>query len=95
MPLLPAYDQAEFDIRKLTEYDLSSDHVVGMHKAAAFRKVLGIGLADAEWLREQILERIGIDEATESESSAFGRRFIVDCRIAKGQRQSISVPLGS
>ncbi|MGP0066701.1 MAG: DUF6883 domain-containing protein [Isosphaeraceae bacterium] len=39
----PNSDQAEVDLRKLSEYCLSSTHPVGKHKAAVFRAALPWG----------------------------------------------------
>jgi len=89
MVLLPDHNLAVFDIRKLTEYALNTDHTVGMHKAAAFRKMLGIGKSDANWLREHILLEIGRTEAVEVSRTEFGRRFYVDCAIEKNGKKAI------
>lgn len=89
MALLPNHNLAVFDIKKLTEYALDNDHLVGMHKAAAFRKVLNIDKSDANWLREQILLEIGTTDANEVDSSPFRRRFYVDCSLRKNGKHAI------
>ena len=88
MALLTHHHSAVIDIRKLAEYALNDEHPVGMHKASAFRKVLGIGISEANWLKEQILQEIGKTEAVEVGSSRFGRRFYVDCAIEKNGKKA-------
>jgi hypothetical protein len=58
---LPTADQA-FGIReKLAAYCLNLDHEVGGPKAEGFRRVLGIGIADLEYLTESL--RTGVLDA--------------------------------
>jgi hypothetical protein len=43
---------------KLRAYSLNPEHEVGAHKARVFRRALGIGLGDVEYLVEQLLAGI-------------------------------------
>jgi len=48
--LLPNFEHAFIDRRKLADYSLDPMHPVGRHKAAVFRDALGFGVRDAEAL---------------------------------------------
>jgi hypothetical protein len=49
------------DIAKLRDYFLSATHPEGRHKARVFLSALGIGLADSEWFRKELLA-VGLRE---------------------------------
>jgi len=53
---LPNRDRAVVDLAKLRDYCLNPHHEDGKHKARVFQSALAVGRADAEWLRERILE---------------------------------------
>ncbi len=82
---LPNAENAFIDIAKLRDYSLNPNHPEGKHKARAFLEKLGIGRDDAEQLRQSILEAILTAEATEQKSTAYGRRFVVDFLLERGQ----------
>jgi hypothetical protein len=44
---------------KLRAYSLNTEHEIGAHKARVFRRMLGIGLDDVEYLVDQLLVGIG------------------------------------
>ena len=79
---LPNADRAVVPIEKLRDYSLNPNHPEGKHKARVFEEKLGIGRNDAERLRQKILEAISMAEANEQESTAYGRRFVVDFQIS-------------
>jgi len=54
--MLPYSDRAILEVRKLEAYCLNAAHPRGRHKARVFHRALGIGPADASWLREVLLE---------------------------------------
>ena len=54
--LIPNADSAVIDIRKLRDYCLNPSHDEGKHKARLFATILGVGIDDAEELRENLLE---------------------------------------
>src|SRR5215211_8796392 len=87
---LPNAKNAVIGIEKFRDYCLNPNHPKGKHKARVFLEKLGITRNDAEQLRELILEGILTAEATEQESTLFGRRFIVDLQISWPYRFVIS-----
>src|SRR6266702_4580884 len=82
---LPNAENAFVDIAKLRDYSLNPNHPEGKHKARAFLDKLGIGRNDAELLRKLILEAILTADAIEQEPTAYGRRFVVDFEVERGQ----------
>ena len=82
---LPNAEKAVVDIEKLRDYSLNPDHPEGKHKARVFQERLGIGRNDAGMLRQSILEAILTVEATEQLPTAYGRRFVVDFEMQRGQ----------
>ncbi len=86
---LPRAAAATCDLRKLTHYCLDPTHPRGRHKARVFRQALGITLADAEWLRQTLLDAAASTEATEIAADAFGRRWRVDVPIARLRRAAV------
>lgn len=76
--LLPNADAAHVPLEKLTGYSLSPTNAKGKHKARVFRSALGLGLEDAPWLRDRILEAVREHDALEREPTAYGRRYVVD-----------------
>jgi hypothetical protein len=79
---LPNAENAVIDIGKLRNYCLNPNHPEGKHKARVFKAKLGIGIDDAERLRQVILEAILKAEATEQQRTEYGRRFIVDFEVS-------------
>ncbi|MBK9215478.1 MAG: hypothetical protein IPM59_07735 [Chloracidobacterium sp.] len=76
---LPNGENATVDIRKLTEYCLNPDDPRGRHKARVFASALGITVADADELREKLLDIARTTEsAVTGENDAYGQRFVVD-----------------
>ncbi|WP_412068407.1 DUF6883 domain-containing protein [Rubrivirga sp. IMCC43871] len=79
--MLPNADRAHVDLRKLRDYSLSSAHDVGQHKARVFRAALGLGAADAEWLRDRILEGVRSAQAVETGIFPYGVLYRVDIPV--------------
>ena len=79
---LPNRERAVVDLAKLRDYCLNPCHQDGKHKARVFKAALGVGRADAEWLRERILEaaatRPGVLTATTSIRNSLRARLCVD-----------------
>ena len=75
---LPGGDKAIVEIEKLTEYCLNPEHPRGKHKARVFESVLGFTLANAEELREALLEAAVTEEATPGLDDRFGARYVID-----------------
>jgi len=82
---LPNAENAVVDVAKLRDYCLNPTHPKGKHKARVFSEKLGITLNDAEQLREAILEGVLLAEAIEQEPTPFGRRFMVDLLVSRGE----------
>src|SRR6185369_540181 len=79
---LPNAENAVVDIAKLRDYSLNPNHPEGKHKARAFLEKLGMTSADADRLRQILLEAILKVDAIEQEPSLYGRRFIVDLELS-------------
>jgi hypothetical protein len=85
---LPNADRAILDIRKIENYCLNALHPHGRHKARAFRAALGIGSAEAEWLRGCLLDGVRIYDATQIGSDRFGSRWRVDIAVSHDESQA-------
>jgi hypothetical protein len=86
---LPNAELAEVDIRKLSEYCLSTEHPVGKHKAAVFRAALGLTVVDALVLREWIL-RAAIDgQAVFERADEYGDRYRLDFEVVTPSGQAL------
>ena len=90
---LPNAEKAILDIGKLRDYCLNPNHPEGKHKARVFFEKLGIRQNDAEDLRKAILEGILLAEAIEQETSPYGRRFVVDLEVSRGEGIVLSTAL--
>ena len=78
---LPHAENADVDIRKLTNYCLNPDHPVGKHKARVFESALGLTAEDATILRDALLQAVSETEATPGEVDDYGRRFTIDFKM--------------
>jgi hypothetical protein len=77
--MLPNGDRAVVDIKKLREYCLSKQHPHGRHKARVFGSALGMRTADADLLRDALLEAArSTGEAVRGERDDYGQRFVLD-----------------
>ncbi len=85
---LPNGGDAIIDLVKLRDYCLSPSHVRGRHKARIFSSVLGLTQADAEFLRERLLNAAKTEHAVESDSDDYGQRYTVDFTLVRGERQA-------
>lgn len=90
---LPNAENAVLDIAKLRDYCLNPNHLEGKHKARIFSEKLGITRNDAELLRRAILEGVLLAEAVEQAPTVFGRRFVVDLVVSKGEGIVLSTAL--
>lgn len=75
--LIPNAEHAIVDIRKLRDYCLNPLHDEGQHKARLFAAV-GIIAADAEELRNLLLQAVKSHEAQLGRRDAYGQRYILD-----------------
>lgn len=86
---LPGFECAVVDAEKVAGYCLNAKHEEGRHKARVFSSALGLGQADAGWLRDRFLEGVARTEAMEQKPSPYGRRFVVDLEVCHGMRCAI------
>lgn len=75
---IPNAERAVADIRKLRDYCLSPTHDEGKHKARLFAAALGMSAADAEELRDILLEAVQSHDAQLGRRDKYGQRYIVD-----------------
>ncbi|MGA9997714.1 MAG: DUF6883 domain-containing protein [Pyrinomonadaceae bacterium] len=76
--LLPNGKRAIVDIRKLRDYCLNPDNPRGSNKARVFATSLGITAADAQMLRQKLLETARTAEAQSGELDIYGQRFTIE-----------------
>ena len=86
---LPGGDNAIVEISKLRDYCLDPHHPRGRHKARVFLSALGLGEADAEFLRANLLEAARGGDAKPGEVDQFGARYTLDFLIAHGDRDAM------
>lgn len=89
MRKLPGYNHAVVDIAKLRDYCLNPNHPEGRHKAKVFRAALDIGQKDAEWLAEQIRQKLPAVDFAACENTPFGERYDADMLISNGGKTAI------
>ncbi len=82
---LPNAGRATVEIGKLLDYSLNPAHDVGKHKARVFQAALGITRADAEWLRQRILDAVRNGEARPGRLSPFGQTYTVEVVMTRGK----------
>lgn len=90
---LPNAERAVVEIEKLRDYALNPEHDEGQHKARVFRAALGFTQADAERLRELVLEAALHEEATEGKLTRHGWLYTVDF-MAQGLKGDVTVRTG-
>jgi hypothetical protein len=84
--LLPNFERAIIDLGKLAGYALNPGHPEGRHKARVFLSALGVAAADAAWLADAILARLGQSEAILQSTTRWGDLYRVDMEIVRGHR---------
>lgn len=75
---LPNGKRAVVDLEKLRDYCLNPHHEDGKHKARVFAAALGLGRADANWLRERLLEAAASQPALVTSETRFGTLYMLD-----------------
>lgn len=78
---LPNAERAVVDIAKLRDYSLNPTHEKGKHKARVFRAALGFTEADAEQLRQLVINAALNSEALPGAFTPYGKRFAVDFQV--------------
>lgn len=89
MGKLPSSGRAVVDIAKLRDYCLNPNHPEGRHKARVFLAALGIRQKDAEWLAEQIRQKLPTVDFATCETTPFGERYDVDMVISNGEKETV------
>ena len=82
---VPNPDRAVVDIRKLTNYCLSHEHLRGKHKARVFLSALGMTSAHAGELRDVLLNKVRSEECVVGTVDEYGARYIVAFTFARGE----------
>ncbi|MBK8535099.1 MAG: hypothetical protein IPL59_08145 [Candidatus Competibacteraceae bacterium] len=86
---IPHAEQATVDIRKLRDYCMNPLHPEGKHKARLFVAALGMTEADAEPLRDALLQVVQSHDATLGRRDAYGQRYQIDFAFDWHGRQAI------
>jgi len=75
--LLPNYQSAKVDDRKVSGYTLNMEHSLGRHKAIAFQKALGYTVENKDLLLDQVYQGLQKYRAEEKPGTEYGRPFEV------------------
>jgi hypothetical protein len=78
---LPNSDRAIVELGKLTDYSLNPEHPSGRHKARVFRAALGLGVENAAYLRDVLLEMVRTHDATAQDPNDYGNRYVIDFEL--------------
>ncbi len=87
--LLPNFESAFIDTRKLSDYSLDSTHPVGRHKAFVFRSSLGLSVEDVVFLQDLLLQSITLHNAFVGRLDEFGQRYTVDFPVTTKRGSAI------
>ena len=85
---IPNAERAIVDIGKLRDYCLNSEHNDGKHKARLFSAALGMGINDAEALREALLQAAQTANAQLGKNDVYGQRYTIDFTLNWHGRQA-------
>ena len=83
---LPNAERAFVDMAKLYDYSLSAQHKEGRHKARVFAAALGLGISDAEWLGERLMEAAREQDCQLGKKTPYGQRYVLDFGLRRGQK---------
>ena len=86
---IPNAERAVVDIRKLRDYCLNPEHDEGKHKARLFSVALGMGIKDAEVLRDALLQAVQTHEAQLGLHDVYGQRYTINFSLDWCNRQAI------
>jgi hypothetical protein len=78
---LPGGKSAVVEIAKLRHYCLNATHPRGRHKARVFAAVLGFTAADADVLRQALLNAAIKGEAVTGARDDYGQRYVLDFEL--------------
>lgn len=81
-----SFESIVVDIAKLRDYCLSDAHPRGRHKARVFRSSIGLTVADAEFLRNALLNAAQSmqDRLRRTDADQYGQRYVLDFPMATG-----------
>ncbi len=85
---IPNAERAIVDIGKLRDYCLNSEHNDGKHKAHLFSAALGMGINDAEALRDALLQAVQTANAQLGKNDVYGQRYTIDFTLNWHGRQA-------
>jgi hypothetical protein len=80
---LPNAEKAFVDIAKLRDYSLNPEHKDGKNKARVFEAALGLGLKEADWLREKLLAVAKSEDCQLGRKTEFGQRYLIDFAVSR------------
>jgi hypothetical protein len=85
-PLIPKFRGVIVDSAKLRDYCLSPSHPHGRHKARVFLSRFGLGAADAETLKEALLQAVHSDpqRLVHRKTDRHGRHYVLDFQMSTG-----------
>jgi len=86
---LPNPEQAIIDSQKLSGYCLNPEHPDGQHKARVFQSVLGLRQENEEELYNALKEALKNYNATFDRENNYGKKYIIDFLMNRGDRQAI------
>src|SRR6516162_633760 len=89
--------RVDVDLEKLREYCLSGSHPRGRHKAPVFRSRLGITHADAEFVRQALLDAAQLHhpDLRPTDHGRYGQRYVLDFEMTPLRGPRLSGPLDS
>ncbi len=88
MGKLKNLERAYINLEKLTAYCLNEHHPFGKEKAIAFKSALGIGVNEAELLKDAILKGLWENDCSMRETDEYGERFTVIMKIRIFQKEA-------
>ncbi|HWM94727.1 MAG TPA: hypothetical protein VN493_28495 [Thermoanaerobaculia bacterium] len=86
---IPHAERAEVSIHKLRAYCLNPQHDEGKHKARVFASALGLTAADAESLRDLLLDAVRTHDAQLGFRDDYGQRYIVDFQVVRSVKRAM------
>lgn len=87
--LLPNADRAVVELIKLRDYCLSTTHPRGRHKARVFAAVLGLTAADADELRDALLDAARTQGAVATDHDQYGQRYVLDFEVVRAVGRAV------
>ena len=79
------------DLKKLREYCLSRSHPRGRHQARVFQSTLGVSQADAELLRQALLDAAQLHhrDLRPTDHDHYGQRYVLDFEMTTSTGSAI------